>query len=82
MSDLSRRAILGLFLGAAYGSVGTEAEVFAQQGNPETSIAMERWLELVLHAKSIEFSFVYGPLQGSNVLLARTDFLDEQFSAG
>jgi hypothetical protein len=52
--------MLELFLGAACGSLGMKAEVLAQQGISQTSIAMERWLELVLHAKSIDSPLYMG----------------------
>src|ERR1700739_1326247 len=61
MGDLSRRAaISGLFFGTAYGCVGMAAKVFAQQGISEPSITMERWLDLVLHAKSIDSPLYMG----------------------
>jgi hypothetical protein len=60
MTELDRRALLGLSLSIGYDLFGLNRGAFAQPGIPETSLTMEQWLDLAISSKSIDSPLYMG----------------------
>jgi hypothetical protein len=60
MGRLSRRTMLSLSLTVGYNLFGLGSEVYPQSSSSEGSLTMDKWLGLVLHAKSIDSPLYMG----------------------
>jgi hypothetical protein len=60
VTELHRRALLGISVSISFGLLGSSSGAFAQTAPTETVITKEQWLDLAFHAKSIDSPLYMG----------------------